>query len=171
MSVKRVSSSTKNVITSSDIQVKYEQLYKFLMDFLWEFRVVQDIANLELAIFKRFPDKEEMAKCLRDLKLNISYTYNELSEDDETEFEDAVTELEDAINNYDDPGCELYAVEEVIDDPNDITASDKVESEIDRRKFKIGNIKKLSKEERELQEEAARTLSNPFETTTEEGEE
>ena len=168
MSVKKVSSSEKNVITSSDIQVRYEQLYKFLMDFLWEFKTVQDLANLELAIFKRFPDKDEMLKRLRDLKLGISYTYNELSEDDETEFKEAVEKLEEAINDYEDPGCELYCVEEVIDDPNDIKASDKIESEIDKRKFKIGNIKKLTKEERELQEEAARTLSNPFENEAEE---
>lgn len=169
MSVKRVSSSTKNVITSSDIQVKYEQLYKFLMDFLWEFNVVQDIARLELAIFKRFPDKEEMEKCLRDLNRSISYTYNELSEDDEKEFKEAVEALESAIEDYEEPGCELYAVEEVIETPEDIKAAAEMES--GKRRFKFGDIKKLTKEERELQEEAARTLSNPFETTTEEGEE
>ena len=81
---------SNNVITSSDIQVKYEQLYKFLMQFLWEFRVVQSIANLELAIFKRFPDKDEMLNCLRQLKLEISHTYNDMAEDDEPEFRDAV---------------------------------------------------------------------------------
>ena len=161
MSVKRVGSSTDTVITSSDIQVKYEQLYKFLMEFLWEFKVVQDIANLELAIFKRFPDKEEMEKCLRNLKLNISYTYNELSEDDEKEFKEAVEDLEDAIENYEDPGCELYAVEEVVENPEDIKAAAEMES--GKRKFKFGEIKKLTAEERRLQEEAANTLSNPFE--------
>ena len=155
----------ESIITSSDIQVKYEQLYQFLMDFLWEFRVVQSIANLEIAIFKRFPDKDEMLKCLRDLKLEISYTYNELEKDDEVEFKDAVDELEDAINNYEEPGCELYCVEEVIDDPDDVVdASEDIESPIEKRKFEIGSIKKTTKEERELQEEAANTLSNPFES-------
>ena len=161
MSVKRVSSSTDTVITSADLQVKYEQLYKFLMDFLWEFTVVQDIANLELAIFKRFPDKEEMEKCLRKLNHSISYTYNELSEDDEKEFKEAVEDLEEAIENFEDPGCELYAVEEVVENPEDIKAAAEMES--GKRRFKFGEIKKLTAEERRLQEEAANTLSNPFE--------
>lgn len=152
------------VITSSDIQVKYEQLYKFLMDFLWEFPVVQSIANLELAIFKRFPDKDEMLRCLRDLKLNISYTYNELEKDDDTEFKEAVEDLEQTIEDYEDSGCELYCVEELVDNPDDVNASEDLESPADKRKFKFGEIRKVTPEERALQEEAANTLSNPFET-------
>ena len=161
---KRTITSTTEVITSSDIQVKYEQLYQFLMDYLWEFHVVQSIANLELAIFKRFPDKDEMLRCLRELKLNISSTYNELAEDDEVDFRDAVDELEDTINAYEDAGCELYSVEEVIDDPDDVVdASESIESPVEKRKFKFGEIRKTTPEERELQAEAMNTLSNPFE--------
>ena len=155
----------ESIITSSDIQVKYEQLYQFLMDFLWEFRVVQSIANLEIAIFKRFPDKDEMLRCLRELKLEISYTYNELEKDDEVEFKEAVDDLEDAINNYDEPGCELYSVEEVIDDPDDVVdATEEIESPIEKRKFEFGEIRKTTPEERALQEEAMNTLTNPFES-------
>jgi hypothetical protein len=165
MTVRKINSSDDAVVTSSDIQVKYEQLYKFLMEFLWEFNVVQDLANLEMAIFKRFPDKEEMENCLRRLNQSISYTYNELSEDDEVEFKDAFEALETAIDNYDEEktGCELYAVEEVINTPKDILAKDEMDMPNGKKKFKFGEIKKLTKEERELQEEAARTLTNPFE--------
>lgn len=169
MAVTKVHAS-KTVITSSDIQVRYEQLYQFLMDFLWEFRVVQAIANLEISIFKRFPDKDEMQRCLRALKIEISHTYNEMSQDDDDEFKEAVEDLEDAIDNFEDPGCELYCVEEVIDSPDDVSASDDMnapKSKIEDRKFKIGDIRKTTKEERELQEEAANTLSNPFENTEE----
>lgn len=162
---------SKQVITSSDIQVKYEQLYEFLMDFLWEFNTVQALANLEIAIFKRFPDRDEMLKCLRNLKSNISYTYNELAADDLDEFKTTFEDLEDAIENYEEPGYELYGVEELIDDPDDVAATDEIESvEPDKRKFKFGEIRHTTPEERELQEEAMNTLSNPFETG-EEGEE
>ena len=157
---------SEQVITSSDIQVKYEQLYGFLMDFLWEFTTVQALANLEIAIFKRFPDKDEMLRCLRDLKRDIIYTANELAEDDEVEFKEAIDDLEDAINNYENAGCELYSVEELIDDPDDVMSADDIyapESETDKRKFKFGDIRHTTKEERELQEEAMNTLSNPFE--------
>lgn len=164
---------SEQVVTSSDIQVKYEQLYGFLMDFLWEFTTVQALANLEIAIFKRFPDKDEMLRCLANLKRSIIYTANELAEDDEVEFKEAIDDLEDAINNYENAGCELYSVEELIDDPDDVMSADDMyapESEIDKRKFKFGDIRHTTKEERELQEEAMNTLSNPFETN-EEGEE
>ena len=157
------------LITSSDLQIKYEHLYKFLMNFLWEFPTVQSLANLEIAIFKRFPEQEEMLKCLNDLKVEISSTYNELAEDDEEEFKKTFDDLEKAIQNYDDEntGCELYAVEEVVDNPEDLTASDEIESSLEKRKFRIGSIKHTTKEERELQEEAANTLSNPFENEEE----
>jgi len=174
MTVTKITSSD-SVITSSDIQVKYEQLYEFLMDFLWEFPVVQSIANLEIAVFKRFPDKDEMIKALNELKRNISATYNELeTEEDEVEFKETFESLEEAINDFDPEhaGCELYGVETVIDGPEDaLTASDDIDTEEEgagKRKFRIGNIRKITKEERELQEEAANTLSNPFENTEEE---
>ena len=155
----------KTIITSADIQVAYEHLYSFLMDYLWEFPVVQALANLELAVFKRFPEQEEMLKTLEALKREISYTYNELKEDDQPEFDDAVTDLEELITDYDEEntGCELYAVEEVVAVPKPVSSSEDINIPEGKRKFKIGNIKKVTKEERELQEEAARTLENPFE--------
>lgn len=170
MSVKKVSSS-KEVITSSEIQVLYEQLYTFLMEFLWEFPVVQTLANLEIAIFKRFPDKEEIQKYLRELKSDISSTYNELAEDDEVEFKETFEELEQAVEDFDaeNTGVELYSVEEFIaDDDVEATSDIEIPEEDTKTKFKIGDIKKTTKEERELQEEAMRTLSNPFENNEEE---
>ena len=159
---------SNTVITSSDIQVKYEKLYKFLMDFLWEFQTVQALANLEIAIFKRFPDKDEMIKCLSELKRSISFTYNEMAEDDEVEFKDAVEDLESAIENFEDPGCELYSVEEVLtDDEVDASSDIDIDDASGKKKFKIGDITKTTKEERELQEEAIRTLENPFENMEE----
>lgn len=154
---------SNTVITSSDLQVKYEKLYKFLMDFLWEFSTVQALANLELAIFKRFPDRDEMLNCLRQLKVEISSTYNELADDDEEEFKKTFEDLETSIEEFEDPGCELYGVEEVIDSPEDVAASSDMETPIEKRKFRIGDIKHTTAEERALQEEAANTLSNPFE--------
>lgn len=161
---------SNTVITSSDLQVKYEKLYKFLMNFLWEFQTVQALANLEIAVFKRFPDKDEMLSAIKELKRMVSQTYNELSEDDEEQFQKTFEDLESSIEEFEDPGCELYQVEEVITPNKTVAAADDMETPAEKRKFRIGNIKKTTKEERELQEEAANTLSNPFENT-EEGEE
>ena len=169
MSVKKITSADET-ITSSDIQIAYEHLYKFLMNFLWEFQVVQAIANLEIAIFKRFPEKEEMQRCLHDLNIEISHTYNELAEDEDAEFKEAVEDLENCIESFDEEtaGCELYAVEEVVDVPKPVSSSEDIDMPNGKQKFKVGNIKKTTKEERELQEEAANTLENPFETGAEE---
>ena len=52
-------------------------------------------------------------------------------------------ELEEAIENYEDPGCELYAVEEVIENPEDIKAAAEMEM---KHRFKLMNLhfRKLS---------------------------
>ena len=93
--------------------------------------------------------------------------YNELAEDDKSEFKEAYEKLETAINDFDEEtaGCELYSVEEVIDSPDDVVdASEDIEvSDTGKRKFEFGEIRKLSKEEKDLQEEAMRSLENPFE--------
>ena len=157
---------TKRVITSSDIQVEYEQLYQFLMDYLWEFKVVQALANLEIAIFRRFPDKDEMLRRVRELRLEVSHTFNDLAEDDEPDFKEAFEDLEEVIENYENSGCELYAVQEVIDDPEDVAAAEEIDyadTGSQKRAFRVGNISKRTAEERRLQEEASNTLSNPFE--------
>lgn len=156
---------TKQVVTSSDIQVAYEQLYGFLMDYLWEFKVVQSLANLEITIFKRFPDKDEMERYLRELKSSIAQTYNDLNENDRPDFKDAFDALETAIADYDNTGYELYSVQEVIDNPDDVEAAEDIDISTSetKEKFKFGKITKTTKEERELQEEAMNTLQNPFE--------
>ena len=159
---------SKSVITSSDIQAKYEKLYTFLMGFLWEFKTVQALANLELAIFKRFPDKEEMLKTFRNFKNEVVYTYKQLSEEDQNEFEEAADALGQAIEDYEDTGCELYGVEEYVASPEDVAASEDIDAPEEKRKFEIGDIKKTTAEERALQEEAANTLSNPFANNEEE---
>lgn len=158
---------SKQVITSSDIQVKYEQLYEFLMEYLWEFTTVQALADLEIAIFKRFPDKDEMIRCLRKLKSEISYTYNEMAADDLEDFKEAFEDLEETIEDYEESSCELYSVEELIDDPDDIEAADGIDTPdfgSGKRKFKFGEIRHTTPEERALREEAMNTLSNPFES-------
>lgn len=156
---------SNTVITSSDIQAKYEKLYEFLMKYLWEFAVVQDIANLEIAIFKRFPDKDEMDHALQSLKRDVHQTYSELSKADMPEFQEAVEDLEQTIQDFDNPGCELYSVEEYISDADAIVASNE-DTELassGKQKFEFGEITKTTAEEKALQEEAAKTLENPFE--------
>jgi hypothetical protein len=112
-----------------------------------------------------------MLKKLGELRIGISQTYNELADDDKPEFKKAFDDLQETIENYEDGGCELYAVQEVIDDPEDVESSEDIDApdyESEKRPFRFGNITKRSAEERRLQEEAMNTLSNPFEIGEEE---
>lgn len=104
--------SDEQITTSVDIQNKYQKLYVFLMEYLWNYKVVEALANLEISCYKTFPDKDEMLKYLNELRKGIQATYNELSKDDEPEFEKAYTALENAINSYvpETALVELYSV-------------------------------------------------------------
>lgn len=158
-------------VTSKDIQTKYIKLYKFLMQYLWEYSTVEALANLELECYRMFPDKELMLKYLKELKRKIESTYNELTEDDKPEFENIFTQFEKLIEDYDPDNAEteLYSVNE----PIELSSSDDKENNSDRedRIYKFGSIEKIEFDEGESAEEAENSeesveedkLANPFE--------
>lgn len=152
------------VITSSDIQNKYQKLYQFMMEFLWDYKVVETLANLEISCYKIFPDKEEMLKYIEDLRRNVEATYSELSEDDKPQFQEAFDSLSNMITAYspDTAGVELYSVSEPVELPGASTEDKKV--------FKVGDIQLHHKSENdeveendEVIEEESDRLANPFE--------
>lgn len=158
--------SDDQITTSVDIQNKYQKLYVFLMEYLWDYKVVEALANLEISCYKTFPDKDEMLKYLNELRRGIQATYNELSEDDEPEFEKAYTALEDAINSYvpETALVELYSVA----DPLVLSDIEKDTKEV----FKAGDIQLHQKSENdEIEEndevieedEQSTEIVNPFE--------
>ncbi len=152
------------LITSVDIQAKYRKLYQFLMDYLWEYPTIEALANLEIACYKTFPDKGEMQEALKMLKQKIKTTYNELSEDDHPEFEDAFNALEKSIEDYDQNNAlaDLYSVV-ISEDTEEVV-------ETDTEVFHMGDIQLRHLDENdeveendEVIEEEPDRLSNPFE--------
>ena len=134
--------SSKEVITSQDIQNRYIDLYLFMMNYLWDLRVVKELANLELAIYKRFPDKDEMSNCLHKLRYDIQATYNELAEDGEEDFKKYYEALDEAIEDFDaNTGYEIYMVASALN-PEEILEEGEVEESIEPEKKKI-NIKDI----------------------------
>lgn len=152
-------------VTSVDIQNDYKKLYEFLMDFLWEYPTIEALANLEVACYHMFPDKEEMQKYLKELNYKIQSTYNELTEDNKDEFQKAYDKLEKSIDDYipDDAIAELYSVSEPVELP--------VDSVDDKEVFKIGDIQHRHLDENDVDEENDEVieeveedrLANPFE--------
>ena len=134
--------SSTNIITSQDIQNKYIDLYLFMMDYLWDLNVVKELANLEIAIYKRFPDKDEMSNCLHKLRYDIQATYNELADDGEEDFKKYYEALDDAIENYDtNTGYEIYTVASILE-PDEIIDEKDDSEDITPEKKKI-NIKDI----------------------------
>ena len=139
----KIESSKKEVITSQDIQNRYIDLYLFMMDYLWDLKVVKELANLEIAIYKRFPDKDEMSNCLHKLRYDIQATYNELAEDGEEDFKKYYEALDEAIEDFDaNTGYEIYMVASVLD-PEEIldeAESEKEDIEPEKKKIDIKDI-------------------------------
>jgi len=147
-------------VTSKDIQAKYVKLYKFLMQYLWEYPTVEALANLELACYKTFPDKDDMLKYLKELEYKINSTYNELTEDDLPEFEETFEGFKKLIEDYDPENAEaeLYAVSQPV----------KLPKSDEKKVYKFGNIEKIESEEaestKEIEEpEEDERITNPFE--------
>jgi hypothetical protein len=162
---------SKDNVTSLDIQNKYQKLYKFLMKFLWDYQTVEALANLEIECYKSFPDKDEMQKYLEDLKYRIKNTYNELTEDDEPEFEKTFKMLEKTIDDYD-PETAQVAIY------NTVPVENTEEIKVNKKKevFRFGDIEKSESEETEDESEESRLeskekITNPFEEDEDENSE
>lgn len=103
------------VILSQDIQNDYIKFYACMMQYLWDMRTVMNLANLEIAIFKRFPDKEEMENHLRLLETDIQDTIREAKRQDDEEFEKTFDKLKTSIENFNDNGYDIYQIEQKLD--------------------------------------------------------
>jgi len=110
----RIESSKREIIDSTDIQNAYIKFYPYMMDYLWDLHTVMDLANLEIAIFTLFPNKEEMQRCVDALELDIRDTYKDEVEDGE-KFKKTFESVKQCIEDYQDSGYAIYQVGESLD--------------------------------------------------------
>lgn len=59
------------MINSADIQNRYIDIYKCVREYIWDFSVVEDLAELEIAIFKVCPNLIEIRSKLDKLSKDI----------------------------------------------------------------------------------------------------
>lgn len=69
------------MITTNDLQRLYVDMYKQIREYLWPFRIVEAIADLEIACYKAFPDIDEVKKNFTRLSSEIKFQADK--EDDE----------------------------------------------------------------------------------------
>ncbi len=60
------------MINSKILQSEYIKLYKILREYSWPIYVVQNIADLEIAIFQAFPTIDSIVYICNRLKSNIN---------------------------------------------------------------------------------------------------
>ena len=133
-----------DIINSQDIQNAYMKFYSYMMDYLWGMKTVMNLANLEIAIFKRFPEQEEMARYLRLIDIDIRDTINSNDELPEIqEFKEAFEALSECIESYNNEKSmlDIYKVEPEID-IDDIRASSKEEEKPtgEKKTLHVGRI-------------------------------
>lgn len=93
-----------------ELQQAYIKLYTFLRQYIWDFSVVEIIADLEVATFTRFPDKGKLQSLIRKLETEIR---DLLKGDDNEDFNKAWQRFKD-IAADDEYYHKLYQVAEVI---------------------------------------------------------
>ena len=96
------------MITSTRIQQYYNKLYSYLRNYLWEYRMVQEICNLELACYKAIPDLNDIRASLRRVKQSAM---NIVREDEE--LQEAFEDFESALEDETDVCLKINVMEEI----------------------------------------------------------
>lgn len=135
----KIEMAKKVIITSQDLQNDYIKFYIYMMGYLWDLKVVTNLANLEMAIFKRFPNKEEMQKYIETLEPCIRDTFGVEEDLDSAEFEAAFEVLKDDIENYEDIGYDIFTVEQALD-VEKILGEDAVDDKPTKKTVKVSKI-------------------------------
>lgn len=81
------------MITAKNLQNLYVKLYRTLREYVWPYKHVCEIANLELAVYKAFPDLDEVRAQLSRLK---SMCYDVIADDEA--MQEAFDEFDEFLN-------------------------------------------------------------------------
>lgn len=102
---------------ATKLQSLYNKLYIRLREYIWDFKTVETLADLEVSVYRRFPSKEEVEKYFYRLKKDIMSA--EVYREDE-DLQNAVINFENQLDDTDQFYAELTTFREVVDtDEND----------------------------------------------------
>lgn len=99
------------MISSLELQAKYNNLYEQIRKYIWRFDVVNSLADLEIEVYKSFPDINQVRKYFYALNYGVSDT----ARDDE-DLKSALDSFKDMIESDDDIYTNILRVNEVIQD-------------------------------------------------------
>lgn len=94
-----------------DLQQAYIRLYRYLRQFIWDFSVVELIADLEVQSFTTFPNVDK----LRAVVTKLDSELRDILRDDENEkLKIAWDNFKDIVNNEDTFYHKIHEVKEVL---------------------------------------------------------
>lgn len=91
------------IITAASLQKSYNKLYTQFRNYVWEFDIIESLADLEVEIYQTFPDMGKVKSKYKKLRQEVSYTgafqhYEELKEAFDT-FEESLDEADELYVN------------------------------------------------------------------------
>lgn len=96
------------MLSLTDLKKYYIRLYEQVRNYIWDFNTVSHLADLEIAVFRRFPLLSEVRTCFNQFNNCISRA----SYDDE-DLAQAAKDFGDIINSSDEIYSPLIKPEEV----------------------------------------------------------
>lgn len=136
----KIESSVSEIITAKDIQGAYLQFYPNIMQYLWSMKVVTTLANLEIAIYKAFPDKDEMERYLNSLEIEIRDTFNDEEDPKAEAFKKSFEHLKNYVESYKDLGYDIYNVPSITSIDDIKNASEPEEEPTEKKTLHVGKL-------------------------------
>lgn len=108
------------MVSYADIRNAYIDLYREMRRYIWDFRIVEQLVEVEIDSFQTCVDMDKLREDLRLLRQHI----NEVISDDE-DLKDAIDAFQDIVDNETETFAKLYQVSEVL--PNENSENSKEE--------------------------------------------
>ncbi|MBQ2856444.1 MAG: hypothetical protein IJE78_04840 [Bacteroidaceae bacterium] len=101
------------MVSYADIRNAYIDLYREMRRYIWDFRIVEQLVEVEIDSFQTCVDMDKLREDLRLLRQHI----NEVISDDE-DLKDAIDAFQDIVDNETETFAKLYQVSEVLPNEN-----------------------------------------------------
>lgn len=101
------------MVSYADIRNAYIDLYREMRRYIWDFRIVEQLVEVEIDSFQTCVDMDKLREDLRILRQHI----NEVISDDE-DLKDAIDAFQDIVDNETETFAKLYQVSEVLPNEN-----------------------------------------------------
>lgn len=99
------------ITTATSIQTAYNKLYTEFRNYIWDFRCIEALADLEIEVYQTFPDVDKIKSKFSKLKREISFT-DAFKTDDE--LKEVFDDFESDINDVEGLYANLKSFREVV---------------------------------------------------------